>query len=186
MLKIEAQSLGGKSTAKIQRENALIRYYNNPNYCIHCNKIIEVPDGVKCSEIRLKKFCNSSCSAKYNNRHRIRKVRVKEIKIKKKIIVKFEYLANMNKKNVFDIRKSWQSARGTIQQNARYIYNNSGKPKCCVECGYNKHIEICHIKSVSSFTDSASVVNEINNIENLVALCPTHHWEFDKGLLKIN
>ena len=24
---------------------------------------------------------------------------------------------------------------------------------------------------------------EINNIENIIPLCPTHHWEFDNGVM---
>ena len=32
------------------------------------------------------------------------------------------------------------------------------------------------------FPDETKVL-EINSIENLIALCPTHHWEFDNGLL---
>ena len=54
----------------------------------------------------------------------------------------------------------------------------------CAICGYNKHIEIAHIKSVSSFNDEATI-GEINSIDNLIALCPTHHWEYDNGLFNL-
>ena len=50
-----------------QRQKALDSYYKNPNICLYCGKIIEVPEGIKFKYIRDKKFCNSSCSAKYNN-----------------------------------------------------------------------------------------------------------------------
>lgn len=49
--------------------------------------------------------------------------------------------------------------------------------------GYDKHIEIAHIKAVSDFSDD-SLISEINDKNNLVALCPNHHWEFDNGFLK--
>ena len=49
---------------------------------------------------------------------------------------------------------------------------------------YNKHIEIAHKKAVSDFDDSATIA-EINDINNLIALCPNCHWEFDNGLLKL-
>jgi len=55
----------------------------------------------------------------------------------------------------------------------------------CVSCGYDKHIEICHIKSISSF-DKNVTLNEINDPSNLVLLCPNCHWEFDNGLLDID
>lgn len=46
-------------------------------------------------------------------------------------------------------------------------------PKCKI-CGYNKHIEVAHIKAVSEFSDS-TLISEINDINNLIGLCPNHH-----------
>lgn len=48
----------------------------------------------------------------------------------------------------------------------------------CAKCGYEKHVELAHIKSVSSFEDSA-LVSEVNARENIIQLCPNCHWEFD-------
>lgn len=93
-------------------------------------------------------------------------------------------VSNKTKLELFNKRLNWQSARSAIAKDSRFVYNNSDKPKCCYVCGYDKHIEIAHIKSVSSFDDETKV-SDINNIDNLVALCPNHHWEFDNGLLNI-
>ena len=82
--------------------------------------------------------------------------------------------------------KKWQNARSTIQKHARFVYQNSNKSKCCFYCGYDKHYEVAHKKSVSDFDDKSKIVDEINDVENLIALCPTHHWEFDNGFLKID
>lgn len=49
---------------------------------------------------------------------------------------------------------------------------------------YTNYCEVCHIKPVNGFSDE-SLVSEINDINNLVALCPNHHWEFDHGLLQL-
>jgi len=48
----------------------------------------------------------------------------------------------------------------------------------CESCGYDKHVEICHIKAINSF-DSSALISEVNADDNLVALCPNCHWEFD-------
>ena len=48
----------------------------------------------------------------------------------------------------------------------------------CSKCGYDKHVEICHIKSISSFSDE-TLLNTINHESNLIALCPNCHWELD-------
>ena len=91
---------------------------------------------------------------------------------------------NKTKGELFNKRKNWQSARSEIQKNARKIffaYNNS--PKCAI-CGYDKHIEIAHIKAVSDFPDETKI-REINSITNLIGLCPNHHWEYDNGIIKL-
>lgn len=54
----------------------------------------------------------------------------------------------------------------------------------CFVCKYNIHVEICHIKPVMSFDEDATV-GEMNNLSNLIALCPNHHWEFDNGYLEL-
>ena len=88
------------------------------------------------------------------------------------------------KQELFTNSKNWQCARSIIQRLARKVYKNSEKPKRCIHCGYDKHYEVCHIKSVSEFEDNATILN-INQIENLIALCPNCHWEFDNGCLTI-
>lgn len=88
------------------------------------------------------------------------------------------------KKDLFTTRKNWQCARGAIRVHACSVFDRSKKEKKCMVCGYDKYIEICHIKSVSSFSED-SKIKEINDINNLVVLCPNHHWEFDHGHLKL-
>lgn len=58
------------------------------------------------------------------------------------------------------------------------------KPQACLVCGYETFIEVCHIKSITSFPDTA-LVGEVNDLNNLIFLCPNHHKEFDSGLLAI-
>lgn len=80
-------------------------------------------------------------------------------------------------------RKNYQSYRSSVRTLAEQIYKNSGKECKCAICGYSNHIEIAHIKAVSEFDNSATIA-EINSIDNLIALCPNHHWEYDNGLLQ--
>lgn len=81
-------------------------------------------------------------------------------------------------------RKNYQSYRSSIRKHAELTYFRSTKVKKCAICGYDKYIEIAHIKSVAEFDDSVTIA-EINSIDNLVALCPNHHWEYDNGLITI-
>lgn len=104
-----------------------------------------------------------------------------ESKAKKGIL----FLEITTKRELINNSKSYQIARTKISKNARLIYLNSNKPKYCLICGYNKHIEICHIRAVSDFPDDA-FIGEINDPINLMSLCPTHHWEFDNDMLDLD
>lgn len=73
------------------------------------------------------------------------------------------------------------SAFALVRNRARSVC----KRKFCENCGYDKHVEICHIKAISKFP-SDTLVSEINSSSNLLALCPNCHWEFDNGILKIS
>lgn len=73
MMPKEVRELGTRISAEINRKRAIERYYINPNYCLECERIIEVKENEKPSNTKQKRFCNSSCAAKYNNVHRFYK-----------------------------------------------------------------------------------------------------------------
>jgi predicted HNH restriction endonuclease len=54
----------------------------------------------------------------------------------------------------------------------------------CMSCGYGKHIEVCHLRQITDFPDTATV-DEVNDLSNLTVLCPNCHWEFDNGLISV-
>ena len=82
-------------------------------------------------------------------------------------------------------RKNYQSYRSSVRQWAERIYKKENPEGKCAVCGYDKHIEVAHIKAVSDFDNNATLA-EINDIHNLIGLCPNHHWEFDNGILDIS
>ena len=217
--------------ARAQRKLALEKYYDNPNYCKLCGKIILVKPNQPVHDVRIKQFCDSICAAKYNNgkRQNIKcgptsilgkydddsfinlynscnsysqlaiavgykgsnsKI-INQLKNRIKVLGLKAY-EEENKSVMFSITKGelisrspkWQVWRSRIQDNARKIYKNSDKPKQCIVCGYNKTYEVAHIKAVSDY-DNDTFISEINDINNLVALCPNHHWEYDHNLLDL-
>lgn len=69
MSKSEAGKLGWLSSKKIweeKRQQKIKDYYKNPNKCLFCNKELDY-------EHKNGKFCDRSCSASYNNIHKISK-----------------------------------------------------------------------------------------------------------------
>lgn len=99
-----------------------------------------------------------------------------------KEIVFIKPVSSKTKGELFKDRKNWQAARSGIRKQAEKVFNNSNIEHKCYLCGYDKHIEIAHIKAVSDFDDSA-LISEINDVCNLIPLCPNHHWEFDHNCL---
>lgn len=197
-------SAGGVATAKKLRAEAVNGYMANPSTCRECGENIPLPTGAKVAEIRKKKFCNRSCAATYNNGgHRL------EAKSKTCTSCGLPFqlwrlandswsvakccpscgkgentLSRRTKGKLFSEARNWQSAASTIRDHARKSYKNAARTEECLICGYEKHTEICHLRGVSEFPNSA-LISEINAFENLVALCPNHHWELDNGLLKL-
>jgi hypothetical protein len=169
------QSLGGQVTAKKSRSKALENYYLNPNKCNFCNKILEVQPHQKVSYVRTKKFCNPRCSALLRE----------QFTKKPKYVRVDKTLTERTKGELFEKRSNYQSARSAIQCHARFTFKEQSPTLSCITCGYSNHIEVAHKQSVSSFPNSA-LIKDINNISNLVGLCPNHHWEFDNGLLHLN
>lgn len=45
-------------------------------------------------------------------------------------------------------------------------------------------LKLLIFKAVSDFDDSVTI-REIDSIDNLIGLCPNHHWEYDNGILKL-
>lgn len=196
-----ASSNGGKTTAKKLRKEALYTYYQFPNICKQCRKVIQVADGQKISEVRKKQFCNGSCAQTYNNKKRIRTNRVnKECSTcgsdMTYIRGRAKWCANCPEcsKNHKEIKANkWYRKMGQKQKHdsnfrevglhARRTLERAGREKVCKRCGYNIHVEAAHIKPVRKF-ESTTLLAIINKIDNLTYLCKNHHWEFDHGFLQ--
>ena len=175
-----------QKAAKIVNEKsrtlAVENYYKNPSKCKKCGCVIEVKENQRCSDVRKKVFCSKSCAATYNNKLYPKRIRTEKPKKEKK--EKFTYLTGIRKKEFFDLKGIYYKFRAVIRKHAHFVYNSNGGEQKCKVCGYDKHVEVCHIKSVSSFGDD-DFITEINSLDNLVGLCPNHHWEFDNGHIKL-
>jgi hypothetical protein len=71
-----------------------------------------------------------------------------------------------------------------IQKGARNKFETSGLPLCCFFCGYDRHVDIAHKRGVMAFPGTA-MIDEINDLNNLIPLCPNHHREADSGMIDL-
>jgi len=188
------------------RLEALQRYKENPVICKYCGVYLIVYPKDRICHIRKKIYCSQHCFGKDSNAERVannnrgykpKKPKKQCLGCEKKLyprtkgnycircradnmIAKF---SQRTKKSVFEqFDGRWDCCRATITKHARKMYLRSDREKYCIVCKYDKHFEVCHIKSVEEFEDTATIA-EINALTNVISLCPNHHWEFDNGLL---
>lgn len=172
--------------------------------CTQCNaSFYRVQSQIEKSKSGLS-FCSQSCSATYHNKNSKKLIDSRRkleatcakcgqpnSKARKyckdcfKEIRNDEFIQHMTVLELgIDQSKRQYQINSNIRALARKICSKRNHVKYCQYCGYDKHIEICHIKPISSF-DSCATIMEINSPENILILCPNHHWEFDRGLITI-
>jgi 5-methylcytosine-specific restriction endonuclease McrA len=141
------------------------------------------------------KFCSSSCAAKYNNRAFPKRERQRFYckSCGAETSYRRIYCKNCDptKPKNFDVatiaevrQRARYQANAWIRKLARRVYSTSNRPQCCSVCGYSKHFEVCHVRPIQDFPETTPM-SIVNNLENLVALCPNCHWELDHGLLSL-
>lgn len=166
--------------------------------CLYCEKETFNP-----------KFCSQSCSAKFNNsKYPKRRIIRKCVKsncenfakdYKTTLCLKHwqenqkDYFLNLTLKDIGNLytkddnsfkNRSWRAkAHKRLRDLARHWFKDMTEIPCA-SCGYDKHVELCHIKSIADFPEY-SLVREINCKENLIQFCPNCHWEFDNGLFEL-
>jgi predicted HNH restriction endonuclease len=141
------------------------------------------------------KFCCRSCATSYNNKfYKKRKKKQRYCLVcGEKVTNRKRYCDEHNKQFVDWSKITYSEAIGkrNYQRNsrirtlARKDYLKSNLPKKCAICGYDKYFHVCHKKPISDHKEG-TFVSEINRLDNLVALCPNHHWEFDNKLLSVD
>lgn len=156
------------------------------NICMHCGK-----------ETQNKKFCSRSCSASYNNKLRDKKKffcqkcgkligegeKFNRRKYCDECNPNYIDWTKITLKEIKEKRKYQPHVR--IRELAKKAITNQKRFDKCANCGYDKHVEICHVKPINAF-DESSTVAEINSLDNLVGLCPNCHWEFDNNKISLN
>lgn len=162
------------------------------NKCNHCGKETANP-----------KFCSKSCSAKETNKKPKRKLTKKctqcdsvvrnyrsklcEHHYQKKLTSQKDHLQNLTLQDYTErscIKRLHPSSKFAHIRGLCRSWNKNKLKLPCHVCGYTKHVELAHIKPLSSFSFSAQL-KEVNSPSNVVQLCPNCHWELDNGLITL-
>jgi len=147
--------------------------------CTKCKEIKTISDFTKSTYIksgysaRCKKCTNETRTFTRHNGSKDRDKIIEE-----RIITANINYGKRTKGNLIDKRKNIRSARHAITRHAERVMKIKGSPKICEKCGYSYTVQICHIKAIKDFSKDA-LLSEINHPDNLIYLCPNHHWELD-------
>jgi hypothetical protein len=156
---------------------------------------------LQCGEAtRNRQFCSQSCASTYSNIHQQKRYEKRRLN---RVIKKCKYCGvqldgrretctGCNPNNVdWDVvklseieGKAKYQIHAQVRRIARYNYRNSDRPKYCINCSYSIHYEVCHIRPITDFPLNVTI-STINDLSNLVALCPNCHWEFDHNMLSL-
>lgn len=151
------------------------------------------------------KFCCKSCSASFNNKLYPKRKLTKKCSRCNNIVRNYKSLLCEDCFNAYTLSKRESILENTISEysNRNCIKNLHKSSKFahirglarikfkdllklpCANCGYDKHVELCHIIPLRAFPESAKI-KEVNSYENLIQLCPNCHWEFDNIGLIVN
>lgn len=143
----------------------------------------------KCCQTATKNpsFCSKACAAKINNKVPKRKRKIyfcticgTECKHRRKFCKDCfdeQHLIDYTLDEAIYHEQHRASAFSLVRTRARKSNKVKNIHKC-EHCGYDKHVEVCHIKPISSFPLDTKI-SEINADTNLLILCPNCHWEFD-------
>ena len=148
-------------------------------------------------------FCCQSCAAQYNNKKHPKRKRKKRLckkcgeDIGMKISTSRVYCRQCSKqvkkeKEITYLKRTLKECKAKygsrnayhtcVREHARKIASEYTMTNRCAICGYKKIVQVCHIKPIADFPETATL-EEVNSPDNLVGLCPTHHIELDKNLL---
>ena len=183
MTKSEAGKLGAQKSKLINtlnKEKRIFQYTKNPSRCKQCSAVLDYNN-------RNKKFCNSSCSATYNNIHRKRKTITlnwtclncgKKHNTLKWRVGKYCNLTcqheHQYKKRLTQWLSEGKSWKDQVPQWAkRYLAEKNGD--CCSVCG----IKEWNNKKITLECDHIDGNHKNNHPNNLRLICPNCHSQTD-------
>jgi len=173
-------------------------YLLKPNYCLECDEAIPLDETKSIAHTLIKKFCNRSCAAKYNNKRRKLTDSTKEKissslsgvskSLEHKNNIKKSHtgktLSESHKRNIIKAHKERGITppqrlipKSIVELSKRTIAKILKRLGIgCSYCGYDKTTgDIHHINGRKT--------EDADNHSNLSYLCPNCHREVHRGLI---
>lgn len=165
------------------RTNACVIFYVMPTVrnCIECGEFTSNP-----------KFCSRSCAATFNNRKYPKRSKGIEWlcpecggeKYYQSVLCQtcrtrrhWDQALNRAIDDMFLIGNA-RIKYSQIRTWARKLMKRAGRLDKCEKCDFSLMIEVSHIKAIGDFSPE-TLMKEVNAQDNMMALCPNHHVEFE-------
>jgi hypothetical protein len=116
--------------------------------------------------------------------------RTKPLKYCSKTCIALSQFVKFSEKNsdysFGDVKANNKNHYSFIRFHSRALMILNKVPKKCSihDCDANFHVEVSHVRPVSSFDDSEKL-SVINSLGNLIYLCPNHHTVLDRPINKL-
>jgi hypothetical protein len=190
-----------KAKTKDKGHEPLVRraaeeYLKHPVLCLNCRNMIPLRENEQPADAKKKKFCSHTCAAQYNNRKRgfkSGKQRCPRCGKKKYYTAKMcqtcitdQYWESIKNKPIKEFfgKGASRAKFNNIREWARKLMKRSGIKRKCFLCEYSETVQVAHMKKISEFSEDTPI-GIVNDLSNLIYLCPNEHILYDKGKLKI-
>lgn len=180
--------------------------------CKNCGKEFDILRGEYNKNETKNFFCSHSCSASFNNKNRTivrkhkdnrkktnnnehdncpicgcRKMRTSELCRNCRNKEKRNNIKKKTLRYFTEGKTHLTTVCNEIRKDAKRTIEESCKEKVCAYCHnheYDDILEVHHIKGILKF-DKDATISEINDVSNLVWLCPNHHRMLELGLIEL-
>lgn len=182
MSKSAAGKIGGEKSKLFsaqRKQQNIEKYFTSPKHCNQCNSILDYKD-------RYKVFCNSSCSASFNNKKRTKNDEKKCLQCLCLIGTKKKYCSITCQQKYQSVNRLNDWLLNNVKPGyaiiKRYLTEKYGYK--CLACG----IENYNNKPITLEIEHKDGNSDNNNVDNLCFLCPNCHSQTDtyKGKNKGN
>ncbi len=167
---------GAAASGKVQRERALKAFDEAGKVCEYCQKPLRVRENQQAADRKRHRYCDLKCAALGRWKDKREREGLPEPR-------KFGAWVN-----TLPFLCLGEIARQRVNHHARYVYFSRfpRETACCELCGDGRiEPEVAHVRAINSFPDKTPLL-EINQLSNLIGLCPTDHRLFDGGRLEIS
>jgi len=158
---------GGKIVRSFIGERARAKYEANPKICRGCGIPIPLPASGRPCDLEKTTHCSPECS----KAHRKRRTFWGEDKLPPTLFV-----------STIPFKKKGEVKVQDLRQHAKKVYRSYSTEQKCELCGIELPYlpEVAHIKPVAAWVND-DILLEINQLSNLIGLCPSDHKSFDLG-----